>query len=55
MKPDTTCTLAAIIGATTLETVALLTHTDGRFLGLALIIVAGLGGYSVGRLTRGQK
>jgi hypothetical protein len=47
-----TNTICAIIGITVLESVAMLTHTDGRFLGLALVAVAGLGGYSLANLLR---
>jgi hypothetical protein len=46
-------TICAIIGVVILESVALITHTDGRYFGLALAAVAGLGGFSLGRITKG--
>jgi len=44
--------IAAIAAIVIIESVALLTHTDGRYLGLALVAVAGLGGFFLGRLVR---
>jgi len=49
---DKACTIAAIAGIVILESIAMLTHTDGRFLGLAFVAVAGLGGYSLARLLK---
>jgi hypothetical protein len=49
MKSQTICAIAGIV---ILESVAMLTHTDGRYLGIALVAVAGLGGYSLANLLR---
>lgn len=38
----------AIVGIVVLETVALITHTDGAFLLPIAIIIAGLAGYEIG-------
>ena len=45
-------TIVAIAAAALLEAIALLTHTDGRYFGLALAAIAGLGGYHLGKRQR---
>jgi len=41
--------LVAILAITIIESIALLTHTDGVMLGAAIAAIAGLGGFGIGR------
>ena len=52
MKPTPAAvSICAIIAVLILETVALLTHTDGRYFGIAVAAIAGLGGFFLSRAT----
>jgi len=52
VKPSHAVSICAIAGIVIIESVALLTRTDGRFLGIALVAVSGLGGFFLGRTVR---
>ncbi len=43
-------TVLAILAITLIEIIAILNDTDGYMLGLALVVIAGLGGYSLKKL-----
>ena len=45
-------TILAILSITTLEIIALCTHTDGALLGMAFAAIAGLGGYELHRFQK---
>jgi len=55
MKNETLCVAVAIGGICVIEVAALLQGIDGVMLGLALSLVAGLGGFRVGRAYRAGK
>lgn len=44
--------LISIIAIVILEGIALLTHTDGALLAGSMALIAGLGGYTIGRKRR---
>lgn len=52
MKPDQVKVCAAIAGIVIIEVAALLTGHDGTILSLAVGAIAGLGGFSLARLTQ---
>jgi hypothetical protein len=51
-KKDGLAAVVAIAAIAIIETAALLTHTDGRYLGLAIAAIAGLGGFFLARATK---
>lgn len=56
LKGEILVTLTAIVCITLLEAVALLKGIDGQVFSTALAVLAGLGGYTVGRgLSGGEK
>ena len=44
--------ITAIIAITILETAAIIQRIDGALFGLAITAIAGLGGYTIGHLTK---
>ncbi len=53
MKPEHLVTLVAIGSITILEVVALMKGIDGQVLSTVFAIIAGLGGYTVGKALHG--
>jgi len=49
-KVDLMC-ITAIIGVVVLEGMAIMKDIDGAFLGAAIAVIAGLGGYQIGLRT----
>jgi len=49
---DPRVVVCAIVGVVVLGVAAVLTGHDGTIVNLALVLVAGLGGFSLGRVTR---
>lgn len=52
---EKTVALVAIIVLGVLETIALLTHTDGQILTFVVTLIAGLGGFYLGQNKQGAK